>query len=100
MKISSLVTEFKSRMAKSEGRYLAELLRQHCLDNPHRLDATMTPDTALLEEEAAEERRKLDAMAAALSEEDKRRVVEQAAALVAMQARPSPFLYRDYHMLP
>ena len=37
-------------------------------------------------------------MAAALSEEDKRRVVEQAAALVAMQARPSPFLYQDYHM--
>ncbi len=75
--------------------WLPGLLKQHLLDNPHRVRVTLVPDASKSAQLAAAEQARLDRIEANLTEEDKLKLKQQAAALAERQAAPD-----DLSLLP
>ncbi|PNK61922.1 insulinase family protein [Psychrobacter sp. FDAARGOS_221] len=69
-----------------DPNWLPNLLKQHLLDNPHRVRVTLVPDENKSAELAAAEQARLDAIEAKLTDEDKAQLKQQAADLTARQA--------------
>ena len=68
--------------------YLQDMIRQHLLDNPHRVSLILEPDLVLRQRQEAEERARLDRVRAAMSEAEVQAVVENTRALRERQRAP------------
>ena len=68
-----------------DPNFIKNLVKQHLLDNPHRVCLTMKPDTSLSKRKDEAEAERLAAIKAALSSDEKANIVAQAAALEARQ---------------
>lgn len=66
--------------------FIANLIRTHLLDNPHRVRLTLVPDATKSEQLAQAEQAKLDQIAANLTPEAKETLAAQAQALAERQA--------------
>ncbi len=67
--------------------FIKRLVRENLLDNPHRVDLTLQPDTGLAARRDQEEAQRLATLKAGMSEADKVQVVEQAECLVQRQTQ-------------
>ncbi|MFZ5427613.1 MAG: insulinase family protein [Thermodesulfobacteriota bacterium] len=79
----------KSRLA-SGGGFLEGLLKEHFLDNPHRVHVALLPDPDMEDRLVAEEKARLDAALAALSPGDRDKAADLAARIQAFQDAPDP----------
>lgn len=75
--------------------WLPGLLKQHLLDNPHRVRVTMIPDATKAAKIADAEQARLDEIEANLTDDDKAVLRQQALDLAARQAAPD-----DLSLLP
>ena len=75
--------------------FIANLIRIHLLDNPHRVRLTLVPDASLAKQQAKAEQAKLDTIEAALSDDTRDALISQAQALAKRQATPD-----DVDLLP
>ncbi len=83
LKIHSL---FKELLEKTKNPlYLPRLLKHYLIDNHHRVQIIMSPDSELEKKEIEEETAKLETIAQGLSEEQKKRIILQAQELKVMQ---------------
>lgn len=75
--------------------WLPSLLKEHLIDNPHRVRLSLVPDSNKGKQEAQAEQARLDAIEQSLTEEDKITLRQQAAELAERQAAPD-----DLSLLP
>ena len=78
-----------------DAQWLPNLIKQHLLDNQHRVRITMTPDSEKTARLAAAEQTRLDTIAMDLTAHDKDILKQQALDLAARQAAPD-----DLSLLP
>eukprot|EP01062_Namystynia_karyoxenos_P067198 TRINITY_DN61095_c0_g1_i1.p1 TRINITY_DN61095_c0_g1~~TRINITY_DN61095_c0_g1_i1.p1 ORF type:complete len:1144 (+),score=404.60 TRINITY_DN61095_c0_g1_i1:76-3432(+) len=78
----------KEQLAAPGQRVLEELVSRLLLDNTHRVDVVMEPDTELEEKRAREEKAELEAAGARMTSEEKAKVAEEVKALKEAQNRP------------
>ena len=78
-----------------DEEWLPNLIKQHLLDNQHRVRVTLTPDSKKTAHLAAAEQARLDAIAMGLTIADKDLLKQQALDLAARQAAPD-----DLSLLP
>ena len=78
-----------------DKQWLPNLIKQHLLDNQHRVRVTLTPDSEKTARLAAAEQTRLDAIARDLTDHDKDILKQQALDLAARQAAPD-----DLSLLP
>ena len=78
-----------------DEQWLPNLIKQHLLDNQHRVRVTLTPDSKKTARLAAAEQARLDAIAMALTTANKDILKQQALDLAARQAAPD-----DLSLLP
>ena len=67
--------------------YITGLITKLLVDNPHRLQYVMTPDSELAAAEEMAEKRRLEDIKQSLSEDDRAQIVAQAKALTDRQAQ-------------
>lgn len=72
----------------ADETYFEQLIREHLLDNPHRVTIRMTPDASMKEKRIAAEKQRLIDERASMSDEDLVRVREQQATLETIQNTP------------
>lgn len=77
----------KARLASGE-KVLENLLREHYLDNAHRMHVVLLPDPGMAERLLAEEKSRLEAAQAALTPEARQHALELAARIEAFQNTP------------
>ncbi|UNU74062.1 insulinase family protein [Moraxella nasovis] len=65
--------------------WVQQLIRQHLIDNPHRVRLTLSPDVHKAKRQMDEERTKLDTLLSTLTKADKVKITEQTADLKARQ---------------
>ena len=70
--------------------HLSDLIREHLLDNPHRVTVILEPDADLARRQAAAEAERLFAARAALSPDEAQAIIERAAELKRRQETPDP----------
>ncbi|MDB4224348.1 insulinase family protein [Granulosicoccus sp.] len=75
------------RLASLEPDFIANLVKELLLDNPHRVTMTMAPDSAISERRIVAEKERLATMKSAMTDADKKRIVEQAQALAERQVQ-------------
>ncbi len=93
------LAEVKARLAGGPA-YLQDMIRQHLLDNPHRVTLILEPDLALGQRQEAQERARLDQARAAMSEAEAQAVLENTRALKErQQAADSPAALATLPML-
>ena len=78
-----------------DAQWLPNLIKQHLLDNQHRVRVTMTPDSEKTARLAAAEQTRLDTIEMDLTADDKAILKQQALDLAARQAAPD-----DLSLLP
>ncbi|MBP2280018.1 Zn-dependent M16 (insulinase) family peptidase [Psychrobacter sp. PL19] len=78
-----------------DPQWMPNLIKQHLLDNNHRVRVTLTPDSEKTARLAAAEQTRLDTMAMDLTADDKAILKQQALDLAARQAAPD-----DLSLLP
>ena len=79
-------TLFESLLKKAEDKtYFTGLIQKYFLENSHRVDVALLPDTELTKREDVEEKERLASIP--LSDEDKQELVKQAKHLAEFQAR-------------
>jgi len=78
-----------------DAQWLPNLIKQHLLDNQHRVRVTMTPDSEKTARLAAAEQTRLDTIEMDLTADDKAVLKQQALDLAARQAAPD-----DLSLLP
>ncbi|HSP86361.1 MAG TPA: insulinase family protein [Psychrobacter sp.] len=78
-----------------DKQWLPNLIKQHLLDNQHRVRITMTPDSEKTARLAAAEQTRLDTIEMDLTADDKQILKQQALDLAARQAAPD-----DLSLLP
>jgi presequence protease len=83
LKIHSLFKDLLKNL--KDPFYLPNLLKKHLIDNPHRIQITMTPDFELEKKEIEEEENHLKNIAKSLSKEQKNIILEQTKELDEMQ---------------
>jgi len=81
------LSRIKARLAAGEPLF-ANLVKEHLVDNPHRVTLVLSPDPDLDETREAAERQALDAALAAMSPAEQQAVAESAAELARLQAAP------------
>src|SRR5205085_4225248 len=74
----------------SANRYFEKLLKRHLVDNQHRTELVLKPDSDLAGREAHEERARLEAVRASMTERDLLAVVEATDTLRRIQEQPDP----------
>lgn len=77
----------KARLASGE-KVLENLLREHYIENTHRVHVVLLPDPGMAERLLDEEKARLDAAQAALSPEARKHALELAARVEAFQDTP------------
>ena len=75
--------------------WLSNLIKDHLLDNPHRVQLTLVPDASKSTKEAEEEKARLAEIGKALTEEQKAEINAQTEALNIRQDTPD-----DLNLLP
>ncbi len=80
----------KGRLAAEGGAYFTAMIREHLLENAHRVTVTLEPDPTLARRQAEAEAARLAEARAAMSEAALRAVVEQTRRLRELQERPDP----------
>ncbi len=87
LRFDAPLSAFKARLAAGEP-VLEDLLREHFLENPHRVTVVLLPDSELSARQAAEERARLVAAQAKLSEDERRHALELAERITRFQETP------------
>ncbi|MDY6458429.1 MULTISPECIES: insulinase family protein [Acinetobacter] len=75
--------------------WLSNLIKEHLIDNPHRVQMTLVPDATKSAKEAEEEKARLAEIGAKLTEADKAEIIAQTEALKIRQDTPD-----DLNLLP
>ncbi|NLZ86782.1 MAG: peptidase M16, partial [Gammaproteobacteria bacterium] len=75
--------------------WLSNLIKEHLLDNPHRVQLTLVPDATKSAKEAADEKARLAEIGKNLTEEQKAEIIAQTEALNVRQDTPD-----DLNLLP
>ena len=75
--------------------WLSNLVKEHLIDNPHRVQMTLVPDATKSAKEAEEEKARLAEIGAKLTEADKSEIIAQTEALKVRQDTPD-----DLNLLP
>ncbi|MDY6481776.1 insulinase family protein [Acinetobacter faecalis] len=75
--------------------WLSNLIKEHLIDNPHRVQMTLVPDATKSAKEAEEEKARLVEIGAKLTEADKAEIIAQTEALKIRQDTPD-----DLNLLP
>ena len=75
--------------------WLSNLIKEHLIDNPHRVQMTLVPDATKSAKEAEEEKARLAEIGAKLTEADKAEIIAQTEALKVRQDTPD-----DLNLLP
>ena len=75
--------------------WLSNLIKEHLIDNPHRVQMTLVPDATKSAKEAEDEKARLAAIGAKLTEADKAEIIAQTEALKVRQDTPD-----DLNLLP
>jgi presequence protease len=73
------------RQSLAAGGFFEGIIRKYFLENPHRIQFTLSPDKTLAEREALQVREELDRLEAGLSPEDVADIEADAAALQKLQ---------------
>lgn len=81
--IDSLLASLREDI-RDEG-FVRRLVREHLLDNPHRVHLIMAPDRALAQQRRDRERQRLAAIVRRLGEDDRQALIERGKALRARQ---------------
>jgi Zn-dependent M16 (insulinase) family peptidase len=76
------------RKQLAAGPFFETLIRERLLNNPHRVNLLLKPDTELGPQQDAKVRAELDRINAALSETEKQQLVERGVALKKAQEEP------------
>ena len=77
----------KAKLA-SQKNVLEDLLREHFLENPHRVRVRLLPDPEMAERLVAQENERLEAAQAALSPKERERALDLASRIQAFQDTP------------
>lgn len=85
--VRPLLEAFKKRLAEHPTTF-QDLIREHLLDNPHRLQLCVDPDPEHATREAAKEATRLAKTTAALTDADRAQHHENTAALLEAQETP------------
>ena len=80
------LAEIKAQAQNPE--FFPQLIREHLLDNTHRVTLTLNPDTELQARDEAEERARLDAIRNSLSRKDIGQIIDSTKELKKMQDTP------------
>lgn len=75
--------------------WLSNLIKEHLIDNPHRVQMTLVPDATKSAKEAEDEKARLAAIGAKLTEAEKAKIIAQTEALKVRQDTPD-----DLNLLP
>ena len=75
--------------------WLSNLIQEHLLDNPHRVQMTLVPDATKSAKEAEAEKARLAEIGAKLTDEQKTEIIKQTEALKVRQDTPD-----DMNLLP
>ena len=87
LRYEELLVRIKQRIA-SEPRLFPDLIRRYLVDNPHRLDLEVNPDSNLAAELKQQEQDRLNAVDATLAEAERDALVKRTRELIAWQERP------------
>lgn len=83
--IEPLLAELRENL--KDVNYLPNLVKQHLLDNPHRVRLVLNPDSEKTARDQQREQAVLDKIEAGLTEDDRAKLDHDAAALAARQAQ-------------
>jgi Zn-dependent M16 (insulinase) family peptidase len=83
--IEPLLAELRENL--KDVNYLPNLVKQHLLDNPHRVRLVLNPDSEKTTRDQQREQAVLDNIEAALTDDDREKLDRDAAALAARQAQ-------------
>ncbi|MDE2419749.1 MAG: insulinase family protein [Gammaproteobacteria bacterium] len=83
--IEPLLAELRENL--KDKNYLPNLVKQHLLDNPHRVRLVLNPDSEKTARDQACEQAVLDKIEAGLTDDDRAKLDHDAAALAARQAK-------------
>src|SRR5690554_2018780 len=91
--VDSAIAAVKEEL--QDPMWLSNLIKEHLLDNPHRVQLTLVPDATKSAKEAADEKARLAEIGKALTEEQKAEINAQTKALKIRQDTPD-----DLNLLP
>lgn len=94
--VQSLFTNLRNEWKKNP-RLFEDLIKKYLLDNTHKAEIHLFPDTELEEKELQKEREHLDTKQAQLSEKEKEAIVTQSQELALFQQQQEE---QDIHCLP
>ena len=83
--IEPLLAELRENL--KDNNYLPNLVKQHLLDNPHRVRLVLNPDSEKTARDQAREQAILDKIEAGLTDDDRAKLDHDAAALAARQEK-------------
>jgi hypothetical protein len=87
LRFQAPLDSLKARLARGE-KVLEDILKEHFLDNPHRVAVNLLPDQAMAKRLQEEEAARLEAAQAKLSEDGRARALDLAARIEAFQETP------------
>ncbi len=91
--VDSAIAAVKEEL--QDPMWLSNLIKEHLLDNPHRVQLTLVPDATKSAQEAADEKARLAEIGKNLTEEQKAEIIAQTEALNVRQDTPD-----DLNLLP
>ncbi|AXY59968.1 insulinase family protein [Acinetobacter sp. WCHAc010052] len=91
--VDTAIAEVKEEL--KDPMWLSSLIKEHLIDNPHRVQMTLVPDATKSVKDAEEEKARLAAIGEKLTEADKAEILAQTEALKIRQDTPD-----DMNLLP
>ncbi|MEQ1410467.1 insulinase family protein [Acinetobacter indicus] len=91
--VDSAIEQIKEEL--KDPMWLSQLIQQHLIDNPHRVQMTLVPDASKSAKDAEAEKARLAEIGAQLTEAQKAEIIAQTEALKVRQDTPD-----DLNLLP